>query len=44
MWVPLTLAALFAALVSHCFITVYEVEFNMFNSFRGEITSLNLYL
>jgi len=25
MWVPIALAALFAALVSHCFITVYEM-------------------
>lgn len=27
MWVPLTLAGIFAFLISHCFITVYEVMY-----------------
>lgn len=26
MWVPLTMAAIFAYLIAHCFITVYEVR------------------
>lgn len=29
MWVPLTLAGLFAYLISHCFITVYEVHHSL---------------
>lgn len=27
MWVPLTLAGLFAYFIAHCFLTVYEVNF-----------------
>lgn len=29
-WVPLTLASVFAYLISHCFITVYEVNMYIF--------------
>lgn len=30
-WVPLTLAGIFAFLISHCFITVYEVHATYFD-------------
>lgn len=32
MWVPLTLAGIFAFLISHCFITVYEVQMQQLQS------------
>lgn len=28
MWVPLTMASIFAYMIAHCFITVYEVSFD----------------
>ena len=29
MWVPITLATLFAYLVAHCFMTIYEVRLSL---------------
>lgn len=41
MWVPLTLAAIFAYLIAHCFITVYEVCQNKI-LFSTYTTAINL--